>query len=153
MVLQLIWLNSFWNKPGVLSFCKSPTHYRKYFLVSTRSNLYKYRRCTHNDRLNRGQYSRETHELNSLTSSATYQPCPSTPSPSCPTPSSLSKNQSWPSGKQGLNYYTSFNPTLQRAAPQGWIQQGCVLFRTASISFCFQAAWIAIALVLRRTEL
>lgn len=103
--------------------------------------------------VNRGEYSLEMHKLNSRTSSATYLPClvPVPPSPSCPRPSSPSENQSWPSGKRRLNYNTSFDPTLQLRAPQGWIQQGCVLFWRASTSFFFKVVWNT--LILWRIEL
>lgn len=54
---------------------------------------------------------------------------------------SSSKNLKYLSGKQSLNYNPSCNPTLQLRAPQGWIQQGCVLFWRTNVSFFFQLVW------------
>lgn len=151
MALQLIWLNSFPNKPRVLSFSKSSIHYKRYFLVSM-NKLHREQRVHAQWQIQqRTEQSRDAQTQ--FTDFLCHLPCliPALLSHSCPMPSSPSKNLSSPSGKQSLNYNPSFNPILQLRAPQGWIQQGCVLFWRTSGSFFFQLIWNT--LVLWRREL
>lgn len=72
------------------------------------------------------------HNLNSLTSSTTH-PTPSQHLHPLPAQQHLPapKTRAGPLG----NNPTPFNLTLSPIAPQGWIQQSCLLFRTASIFF------------------